>query len=115
MRSELGKITLDKTFEEREALNRNIIDAISEPAKAWGIECLRYEIRDIAPPASVRAAMDSQAEAERRKRAEILGTIQILVSQRYATTCVCGSVSCHATSPLTLNTHMEWNVVLCMC
>lgn len=72
MRSELGKITLDKTFEERESLNQNIVESISIPAKAWGIECLRYEIRDIAAPPSVKSAMDMQAEAERRKRAEIL-------------------------------------------
>ena len=72
MRSELGKITLDKTFEERESLNLNIVESIKSAAEAWGIECLRYEIRDIAPPPSVKAAMDLQAEAERRKRAEIL-------------------------------------------
>ena len=72
MRSELGKITLDKTFEERENLNRNIVNSINEAALSWGIKCLRYEIRDIAPPASVRQAMDLQAEAERRKRADIL-------------------------------------------
>lgn len=72
MRSELGKITLDKTFEERDSLNQNIIQSIAGPAKAWGIECLRYEIRDIAPPTSVKSAMDMQAEAERKKRAEIL-------------------------------------------
>jgi regulator of protease activity HflC (stomatin/prohibitin superfamily) len=50
MRSELGKITLDKTFEEREALNANIVAAIHSAADAWGLQCLRYEIRDIAPP-----------------------------------------------------------------
>ncbi|OQS03308.1 stomatin [Thraustotheca clavata] len=72
MRSELGKITLDKTFEERESLNKNIVLSINQAAEAWGIKCLRYEIRDIAPPASVKAAMDMQAEAERKKRAEIL-------------------------------------------
>jgi hypothetical protein len=123
MRSELGKLTLDKTFEERESLNHNIVQAINEAAKVWGVRCLRYEIRtwapvfprphmatppicfaslgrvcgpppslpptppsphcccvcwlrgapgDITPPVSVKAAMDSQAEAERRKRAEIL-------------------------------------------
>ena len=72
MRSELGKITLDKTFEERENLNRNIVDAINDAALAWGVKCLRYEIRDITPPPSVRQSMDMQAEAERRKRAEIL-------------------------------------------
>lgn len=72
MRSELGKITLDKTFEERENLNRSIVNAINEAALSWGVQCLRYEIRDIAPPPSVRQSMDMQAEAERRKRAEIL-------------------------------------------
>ncbi|ETK74236.1 hypothetical protein L917_18646 [Phytophthora nicotianae] len=72
MRSELGKITLDKTFEERESLNLSIVEAINQASEAWGIKCLRYEIRDIAPPRSVKAAMDMQAEAERRKRAEIL-------------------------------------------
>ena len=53
--------SLDKTFEERESLNLNIITSISKAAKAWGIECLRYEIRDIVPPASIKAAMDMQA------------------------------------------------------
>lgn len=72
MRSELGKISLDKTFEERDTLNSNIVSAIQQAAGAWGLEVLRYEIRDITPPASVRHAMDLQAEAERRKRAQIL-------------------------------------------
>ena len=66
MRSELGKITLDKTFEERHTLNENIVRQINEAAKDWGLECLRYEIRDIAPPPGVKAAMEMQAEAERR-------------------------------------------------
>lgn len=72
MRSELGKITLDKTFEERENLNHSIVESINLAAKSWGVECLRYEIRDITPPQSVKHAMDLQAEAERRKRAAIL-------------------------------------------
>jgi len=72
MRSELGKITLDKTFAEREALNANIVEQINRASEAWGILCLRYEIRDISPPPSVKNAMDMQAEAERRKRATIL-------------------------------------------
>lgn len=72
MRSELGKITLDKTFAERETLNNHIVTSINSAAKSWGIECLRYEIRDITPPASVKHAMDMQAEAERRKRVVIL-------------------------------------------
>jgi regulator of protease activity HflC (stomatin/prohibitin superfamily) len=72
MRSELGKMTLDKTFEERENLNQNIVNAINLAAKPWGVECLRYEIRDVLPPPAVRNAMDLQAEAERRKRASVL-------------------------------------------
>lgn len=72
MRSELGKMTLDKIFAERESLNNNIIAAISQAATEWGVKCLRYEIRDIMPPVSVRNAMERQAEAERKKRATIL-------------------------------------------
>ncbi|KAL0321642.1 UNVERIFIED_CONTAM: putative protein C16G5.07c [Sesamum calycinum] len=72
MRSELGKITLDKTFEERDTLNEKIVIAINEAAKDWGLQCLRYEIRDISPPRGVRAAMEMQAEAERKKRAQVL-------------------------------------------
>jgi len=72
MRSELGKITLDRTFEERDALNDSIVQAIHKAAEAWGLECLRYEIRDIVPPEGVARAMELQAEAERHKRASIL-------------------------------------------
>jgi len=72
MRSELGRMKLDETFQERDMLNESIVKAINKAAEPWGLTCLRYEIRDITPPASVRAAMDTQAEAERRKRAEIL-------------------------------------------
>ncbi|KAJ4832468.1 Stomatin-like protein 2, mitochondrial [Turnera subulata] len=72
MRSELGKITLDKTFEERDTLNEKIVEAINVAAKDWGLQCLRYEIRDISPPRGVRQAMEMQAEAERKKRAQIL-------------------------------------------
>ncbi|XP_060963545.1 uncharacterized protein LOC133033032 [Cannabis sativa] len=72
MRSELGKITLDKTFEERDTLNEKIVESINKAAKEWGLECLRYEIRDISPPRGVRAAMEMQAEAERKKRAQVL-------------------------------------------
>ncbi|KAK6936598.1 Band 7, C-terminal extension [Dillenia turbinata] len=72
MRSELGMLTLDKTFVERSTLNENIVKAINEAAKDWGLKCLRYEISDITPPPGVRAAMDMQAEAERKKRAQVL-------------------------------------------
>mmetsp|Transcript_9582 Transcript_9582/g.30867 ORF Transcript_9582/g.30867 Transcript_9582/m.30867 type:complete len:388 (-) Transcript_9582:284-1447(-) len=72
MRSEIGKITLDRMFEEREVLNVNIVSSINAAAADWGIQCLRYEIRDITPPRAIRAAMEMQAEAERRKRALVL-------------------------------------------
>jgi regulator of protease activity HflC (stomatin/prohibitin superfamily) len=72
MRSELGKISLDKTFEERESLNANIVQSINEASNVWGIQCLRYEIKDITPPENVRHAMELQVAAERQKRAEIL-------------------------------------------
>ncbi|CAL5227063.1 g9967 [Coccomyxa viridis] len=84
MRSELGKISLDKTFEERAVLNANIVSSIQEAASDWGLQCMRYEIRDINPPANVRAAMELQAEAERRKRAQILeseGSMQSKINQ----------------------------------
>jgi len=72
MRSEIGKLSLDKTFEERDLLNTNIVASINAAAADWGIACMRYEIRDITPPQAVRTAMEMQAEAERRKRALIL-------------------------------------------
>ena len=74
MRSELGKMTLDKTFEERESLNTNIVQAINEASTVWCIQCLRYEIKDITPPGNVRQAMELQVAAERQKRAEILNS-----------------------------------------
>ena len=72
MRSEIGKLTLDKTFEERETLNTNIVTAINQAAQAWGIQCMRYEIKNITPPQSVLKAMELQMAADRQKRAAIL-------------------------------------------
>lgn len=91
MRSELGKISLDKgtlkvfkkwissnkssyssVFRERESLNFTIVEAINKAAEAWGITCLRYEIRDIKLPTRVHEAMQMQVEAERKKRAVVL-------------------------------------------
>ena len=72
MRSELGKMELDKTFEERDVLNTNIVAAINAAASPWGIQVLRYEIKDIIPPQSVMEAMEAQMKAERVKRAQIL-------------------------------------------
>lgn len=72
MRSEIGQLTLDHVLKERAALNTNITAAINEAAQAWGVTCLRYEIRDIHAPPSVVEAMHRQVTAERSKRAEIL-------------------------------------------
>ncbi len=72
MRSEIGKITLDRTFEERDLLNAAIVHAINEAGEAWGTTCLRYEIKDITPPKSVLEAMERQMKAERDKRATVL-------------------------------------------
>lgn len=72
MRSEIGKMELDKTFEEREALNINIVHQINEAAVPWGVQVLRYEIKDIEPPRTVLEAMERQMKAEREKRAVIL-------------------------------------------
>ncbi|MHC0449358.1 MAG: SPFH domain-containing protein [Candidatus Lariskella arthropodorum] len=72
MRSAIGKISMDNTFEERELLNVQIVNAINEAATTWGIQCMRYEIRDIKPPVGVVKAMETQVAAERQKRAVIL-------------------------------------------
>lgn len=72
MRSEIGKLPLDRTFEEREVLNIAIVAAINQASVNWGIQCMRYEIKDIQPPQSVLRAMELQVAAERKKRAQIL-------------------------------------------
>lgn len=72
MRSAIGKLMLDNTFEARESLNAQIVEAINDAASDWGIKCMRYEIRDIKPPASILQSMETQVAAERRKRAAIL-------------------------------------------
>lgn len=72
MRSEIGRMELDKTFEERESLNTAIVSAINEAAQPWGVLVLRYEIKDIDPPRSVLDAMERQMKAEREKRAVVL-------------------------------------------
>jgi regulator of protease activity HflC (stomatin/prohibitin superfamily) len=71
LRSCIGKIDLDKTFEERETINGQIVSSIDEAAQAWGVKVLRYEVKDILPPDSVKKAMEAQMTAEREKRAAI--------------------------------------------
>ena len=72
MRSELRKMGLDKTFEERDILNTKIVTTINQAAGPWGIQVMRYEIKDINPPGSIMEAMEAQMKAERVKRAQIL-------------------------------------------
>lgn len=72
MRSEMGKIDLDKTFEERSNINSAIVSAINDASRTWGVKILRYEIKNIVPPDTVLKAMEKQMQAEREKRAIIL-------------------------------------------
>lgn len=71
LRSAIGKITLDSTFEARETLNGQVVMALDEAAENWGVKVLRYEIKDIQPPRTVLEAMEKQMKAEREKRADI--------------------------------------------
>lgn len=71
LRSVIGKLELDKTFEEREFINHSVVSAIDEAAMNWGVKVLRYEIKDLTPPAEILRAMQAQITAEREKRAVI--------------------------------------------
>jgi regulator of protease activity HflC (stomatin/prohibitin superfamily) len=71
MRSEIGKIELDRTFEEREKINSEIVSAVDKASEPWGIKITRHEIKNILPPASIKDAMEKQMRAEREKRALI--------------------------------------------
>lgn len=71
MRSEIGKITLDDTFSERESMNENIVREVDKASNPWGIKVMRYEIRNIRPSADIIDTMEKQMEAEREKRADI--------------------------------------------
>ena len=72
LRSEIGKIELDKTFEERSHINLRVVEELDEASNPWGVKVLRYEIRNINPPHDVLTAMEKQMRAEREKRATIL-------------------------------------------
>jgi regulator of protease activity HflC (stomatin/prohibitin superfamily) len=72
LRSEIGKIDLDKTFEERTNINTAVVSEVDKASEAWGVKVLRYEIKNITPPQDVLAAMEKQMRAEREKRALIL-------------------------------------------
>jgi regulator of protease activity HflC (stomatin/prohibitin superfamily) len=71
LRSVIGKMELDKTFEERDAINAQVVNALDEAALNWGVKVLRYEIKDLTPPAAILHAMQAQITAEREKRALI--------------------------------------------
>jgi regulator of protease activity HflC (stomatin/prohibitin superfamily) len=71
LRSVIGRMELDKTFEERDAINASVVQALDEAAQNWGVKVLRYEIKDLTPPAAILHAMQAQITAEREKRALI--------------------------------------------
>jgi regulator of protease activity HflC (stomatin/prohibitin superfamily) len=72
LRSEIGKIDLDKTFEERSTINTQVVNEVDKASEAWGVKVLRYEIKNITPPQDILAAMEKQMRAEREKRAIVL-------------------------------------------
>jgi regulator of protease activity HflC (stomatin/prohibitin superfamily) len=72
LRSEIGKIDLDKTFEERAAINMSVVEELDKASDPWGVKVLRYEIKNINPPQDVLTAMEKQMRAEREKRATVL-------------------------------------------
>jgi len=72
LRSEVGKIELDRTFEERSNINIQVVTEVDKASESWGVKVLRYEIKNITPPADIIAAMEKQMRAEREKRAVIL-------------------------------------------
>jgi regulator of protease activity HflC (stomatin/prohibitin superfamily) len=71
MRSVIGKLELDRTFEERETINVSIVDAVDKASEPWGVKVTRYEVKNISPPQSIKDAMEKQMRAEREKRAVI--------------------------------------------
>jgi regulator of protease activity HflC (stomatin/prohibitin superfamily) len=72
LRSEIGKIDLDRTFEERSTINSNVVSELDKASAAWGVKVLRYEIKNINPPTDILHAMEKQMRAEREKRAVVL-------------------------------------------
>jgi len=74
LRSEVGKIDLDRTFEERTTINISVVGELDKASEAWGVKVLRYEIKNIQPPVDILAAMEKQMRAEREKRAVILAS-----------------------------------------
>src|SRR5204863_8816017 len=71
LRSEVGKMELDKTFESRDEINHHVVEVLDEAGRTWGIKVLRYEIKSLTPPESILRSMQAQITAEREKRAVI--------------------------------------------
>ena len=71
MRSVIGRLELDRTFEERETINSEIVDAVDKASDPWGVKVTRYEVKNIIPPQSIKDAMEKQMRAEREKRAVV--------------------------------------------
>ncbi|MCY3774406.1 MAG: paraslipin [Candidatus Aminicenantes bacterium] len=71
MRSVIGRLELDRTFEERETINSEIVDAVDKASDPWGVKVTRYEVKNIVPPQSIKDAMEKQMRAEREKRAVV--------------------------------------------
>jgi regulator of protease activity HflC (stomatin/prohibitin superfamily) len=91
LRSVIGKMELDKTFEERDLINSTVVNALDDAASNWGVKVLRYEIKDLTPPAEILRAMQAQITAEREKRALIAASegrrqeqINIAIGEREA-------------------------------
>src|SRR6266545_3737502 len=91
LRSEIGKIELDRTFEERTYVNTQVVTEVDKASEAWGVKVLRYEIKNITPPQDILAAMEKQMRAEREKRAVVLQSeggfeaVQLRVAEQYIT------------------------------
>ncbi|AAQ60596.1 Regulator of protease activity HflC, stomatin/prohibitin superfamily [Chromobacterium violaceum] len=81
LRSVIGKLELDKTFEERDDINRSVVASLDEAAINWGVKVLRYEIKDLVPPQDILHAMQAQITAEREKRARIAQSEGVKVEQ----------------------------------
>lgn len=81
LRSIIGKMELDKTFQERDEINQVVVSTLDEAAVSWGVKVLRYEIKDLVPPAAILQSMQSQMTAEREKRARILASEGIKIEQ----------------------------------
>lgn len=81
LHSVIGRMELDRTFEEREEINRAVITSLDEAAVSWGVKVLRYEIKDLVPPKVILQAMQAQITAEREKRAQIATSEGIKIEQ----------------------------------